>query len=157
MTIATRPEPNRIAVVRARWHAEIVDRCVGSFIDEWEALGGSRSHVDVVDVPGAFEIPLHAQTLAGTGRYSAIVGCAFVVDGGIYRHDFVAGTVLDGLMQVQLKTDTPVLSAVLTPHHFQETEAHIRFFEDHFVLKGKEAANTCRAILATRAAVYTAA
>jgi 6,7-dimethyl-8-ribityllumazine synthase len=156
MTIATKPEQNRIAVIRARWHAEIVDRCVGSFVDEWEALGGSRSHVDVIDVPGALEIPLHAQTLAGTGRYAAILGCAFVVDGGIYRHDFVAGTVLDALMQVQLKTNTPVLSAVLTPHHFQETEAHIRFFKDHFVLKGKEAANACRAILAARAEICMA-
>lgn len=153
MTIAIKPEQNRIAVIRARWHADIVDRCVTSFVEEWVALGGAAADVDIVDVPGALEIPLHAQTLARTGRYSAILGCAFVVDGGIYRHDFVAGTVLDGMMRVQLDTDVPVLSAVLTPHNFQESEAHIRFFKDHFVIKGREAANACQSILAARAKV----
>ncbi len=70
--------------------------------------------VEIFDVPGAYEIPLHAKTLARTGRYSAIVGSAFVVDGGIYRHDFVATAVINGMMQVQLETEVPVLSVVLT-------------------------------------------
>jgi 6,7-dimethyl-8-ribityllumazine synthase len=78
--------------------------------------------------------------------YDGIIGAAFVVDGGIYRHDFVAETVVNGLMQAQLATETPIFSVVLTPHHFQETEAHETFFADHFILKGQEAA---RAALAT--------
>jgi 6,7-dimethyl-8-ribityllumazine synthase len=49
----------------------------------------------------------------------------------------------------------PVLSAVLTPHHFQESEAHIRFFKDHFVIKGKEMANACQQILSERAKLLT--
>jgi 6,7-dimethyl-8-ribityllumazine synthase len=153
MTITIKTEQARIAVIRARWHADIVDNCVEAFVEEWAALGGDAKDIDAIDVPGALEIPLHAQTLARTGRYSAILGCAFVVDGGIYRHDFVAGTVLDGIMRVQLNTGVPVLSAVLTPHHFQESEPHIRFFKDHFVIKGREAANACKAILAARAAL----
>lgn len=157
MTIAARLEPNRIAVIRARWHAGIVDQCVNAFIAEWQALGGTASEIDIVDVPGALEIPLHAQTFAKTGKYRAILGCALVVDGGIYRHDFVAGTVLDGMMRVQLDTEVPVLSAVLTPHNFQESEAHIAFFRDHFMIKGKEAANACKAILAARAEVLVSA
>lgn len=151
MTIAVKPDQTKIAVIRARWHADIVDNCVNAFVAEWENLGGSRTEIDIVDVPGALEIPLHAQTLIRTGRYSAILGCAFVVDGGIYRHDFVAGTVLDGIMRVQLDTGVPVLSAVLTPHNFQESEAHIRFFKDHFMTKGYEAAQACKQILAARA------
>ncbi len=151
MTIAVKPTQTKIAIIRARWHADIVDNCVNAFVEEWENLGGSRSEVDIIDVPGALEIPLHAQTLIRTGRYSAVLGCAFVVDGGIYRHDFVAGTVLDGIMRVQLDTGVPVLSAVLTPHNFQESEAHIRFFKDHFVTKGYEAAIACKSILAARA------
>jgi 6,7-dimethyl-8-ribityllumazine synthase len=151
MTISVKPEQNKIAVLRARWHADIVDKCVDAFVNEWSTLGGVVSDVDIIDVPGALEIPLHAQTLARTGKYAAIVGCAFVVDGGIYRHDFVAATVVDAIMRVQLDTTIPVLSVVLTPHHFQETEAHIRFFKDHFVIKGQEAANACRNILAERA------
>ncbi len=151
MTIAVKPEANRIAVLRARWHAGIVDNCVDSFIEEWVRLGGSKADVDVIDVPGALEIPLHAQMLIKTGKYAAALGVAFVVDGGIYRHDFVAHAVLQGLMRVGLDTDTPVLSAVLTPHNFQESEAHIAFFKDHFVIKGKEAAHAAHAILSERA------
>ncbi|MFT4158744.1 6,7-dimethyl-8-ribityllumazine synthase [Shinella sp.] len=147
----------RIAVIRARWHAGIVDQAVTSFIAEWQALGGRAEDVDVIDVPGALEIPLHAQLLAKTGRYSAILGVALVVDGGIYRHDFVAGTVVDAIVRVGLDTDVPVLSAVLTPHNFQESEAHIAFFRDHFVIKGKEAAHAARQILDARAQVALAA
>ncbi|SIQ22613.1 6,7-dimethyl-8-ribityllumazine synthase [Rhizobium sp. RU20A] len=150
MTILSNPS-TKIAIVRARWHTGIVDRAVDSFVAEWKALGGNEADVKIFDVPGALEIPLHAQTLARTGRFSAVLGVAFVVDGGIYRHDFVAGTVLDGLMRVQLDTNVPVLSAVLTPHNFQESEAHIRFFEDHFVIKGQEAARAASQILQARA------
>ncbi len=147
----------RIAVIRARWHAGIVDQAVTSFIAEWQALGGRAEDVDVVDVPGALEIPLHAQFLARTGRYAAILGVALVVDGGIYRHDFVAGSLVDAIVRVGLDTDVPVLSAVLTPHHFQESEAHIAFFRDHFVVKGREAANAARQILDARAQAALAA
>jgi 6,7-dimethyl-8-ribityllumazine synthase len=62
------------------------------------------------EVPGAFEIPLHAQRLARSGRHDAMMACALVVNGGIYRHDFVAHAVIDGLMRVQLDTDVPVFS-----------------------------------------------
>ena len=150
MTIASHPT-QKIAIIRARWHADIVDQCVNSFVAHWQKLGGNASDVEIFDVPGALEVPLHAQTLAKTGRFSAIIGSAFVVDGGIYRHDFVAGTVLDGMMRVQLDTGVPVLSTVLTPHNFQESEQHIRFFHDHFLVKGVEAANACSQILAARA------
>lgn len=149
MTIASNPT-QKIAIIRARWHADIVDQCVHAFVAHWEKLGGKAADVEIFDVPGALEIPLHAQTLAKTGRFSAIIGTAFVVDGGIYRHDFVAGTVLDAMMRVQLDTGVPVLSTVLTPHHFQESEAHIRFFRDHFVIKGTEAANATSQILQAR-------
>ena len=87
-------------------------------------------------MPGAFEIPLLAQRLARTGRYDAIVAFGLVVNGGIYRHEFVGAAVIDALMRVQLDTEVPVLSAVLTPRDFHEHEEHRRFFAEHFVKKG---------------------
>jgi 6,7-dimethyl-8-ribityllumazine synthase len=66
-------------------------------------------------------MPLIAKELAKTGKYDAVVCAAFVVDGGIYRHDFVAQTVVEALMNVGLETGVPVLSVSLTPHHFLET------------------------------------
>ena len=62
-----------------------------------------RAQVDLFEVPGSFEIPLHAQLLAKTRRYTAIVAAGLVVDGGIYRHEFVADTVIKALMDVQLQ------------------------------------------------------
>jgi 6,7-dimethyl-8-ribityllumazine synthase len=143
-------ETSRVAVVRARWHADIVDECVNAFVAE---MVNAKSAVDIFDVPGAYEIPLHAQMLAQTGRYAAILGVAFVVNGGIYRHDFVASAVLDGMMTVQLSTGVPVLSAVLTPHNYHESAEHHRFFLDHFKVKGQEAASACLAILKARALI----
>jgi 6,7-dimethyl-8-ribityllumazine synthase len=57
-------------------------------------LGYLESDIDFFDVAGAFKIPLHAQRLANSGRYAAVVAAALVVNGGIYRHEFVADAVL---------------------------------------------------------------
>lgn len=133
----------RLGVVAARWHGDIVDRAVAGVRAELEGTG---VEVTVFEVPGAFEIPLHAQRLARSGEYDAIAGVALVVDGGIYRHEFVAGSVVDALMRIQLETDVPVFSAVLTPHHFHEHEEHLAYFSRHFEVKGAELA---RAVTST--------
>ena len=89
---------SRVALIRAGWHGEIVNQGVEAFLFSIEELGYRSEQIEVFEVPGALEIPLQAKFLARTGRFSAIVAMAFVVDGGIYRHEFVAGTVIDGLM-----------------------------------------------------------
>jgi 6,7-dimethyl-8-ribityllumazine synthase len=137
----------RIAFVQAGWHRDIVEQCRLSFVDEMVKLGYLESDIDFFDVAGAFEIPLHAQVLANSGRYGAVVGAALVVDGGIYRHEFVAEAVISGMMQVQLATGVPVLSAVLTPHHFHDGEEHRQFFFDHFRVKGGQVARACAATM----------
>jgi 6,7-dimethyl-8-ribityllumazine synthase len=138
----------RFAFIKANWHADIVDRALEGFRQAIAA-----ADVDVFDVPGAFEIPLLARDLALTGRYAAVIGAAFVVDGGIYRHEFVAQAVVEGLMRAQMDASVPVLSVVLTPHQYQETEVHRAFFGAHFVEKGREAARAARAIGAARRTV----
>ena len=95
-------------------------------------------------MPGSFEIPLHAQLLAKTRRYTAIVAAGLVVDGGIYRHEFVADTVIKALMDVQLRTEVPVFSAVLTPQQFHESAAHYDFFRKHFAIKGDRGRGSLR-------------
>ena len=138
-------ENNKFAFVKATWHSEIVDQALVGF----QRVVGNDS-VDVFDVPGAFELPLFTRNLALTGKYAAVAAAAFVVDGGIYRHEFVAQAVVNGLMQAGLETDVPILSISLTPHEFQETEHHIRIFREHFVLKGQEAGNAALNILEAR-------
>lgn len=133
----------RIALVQATWHRDIVDQARDSFLERLAALGIPEAHVDRYEVPGSLEIPLQTKLLAQTGRYAVIVAAGLIVDGGIYRHDFVAGTVLDAMMRVQLDAEVPVLSVVLTPQRFHEHDEHQQFFHDHFRVKGAEAADAC--------------
>ncbi len=142
----------RFAFIKAQWHADIVDRALEGFCEVIP-----EAQVDVFDLPGAFEMPLLAKDLAETGKYGAIACAAFVVDGGIYRHDFVAQSVVDGLMRVGLDTGVPVLSVSLTPHQYQETDHHNEIYRAHFVEKGREAARAALGVLKTRASLLDAA
>lgn len=136
-------KPVNIAFIKAQWHAQIVDQALVGF---QEKIGDAT--VDAFDVPGAFEMPLLAKKLAQTGKYDAIVAAAFVVDGGIYHHEFVSASVVDALMQGQMDTGVPMFSVSLTPHNFQETPDLISYFTAHFVKKGQEAANAVKQTLA---------
>jgi 6,7-dimethyl-8-ribityllumazine synthase len=149
-TPRTSPPPAgpRIAVVSASWHRDIVEQALAGLRTEFAGAGLKPEQIEDFAVPGAFEIPLHAQRLARSGRYDAIIACGLVVDGGIYRHEFVAGAVIDALMRVMLDSGVPVLSAVLTPRDFHEHDEHRRFFAAHFVTKGGEVARACLATLA---------
>jgi 6,7-dimethyl-8-ribityllumazine synthase len=134
-----------VAFIKARWHADIVDQALKGFEAEMAASGQNVS-IKTYDVPGAFEMPLLAKKLGETGRFHAIVAAALVVDGGIYRHDFVAQAVVTGLMDAQMATGVPTFSVSLTPHHFHDGAIHHNFFFDHFVKKGAEAAKAVRMV-----------
>lgn len=143
----------RVAVVAASWHRDIVDAALGALRAELARAGLDSARVDVVDVPGAFEIPLVARRLAQGGGHAAVIAVALVVNGGIYRHEFVAAAVIDGLMRVMLDSGVPVLSAVLTPRDFHDHDEHRRFFTEHFVVKGTEVARACVQTLAVHQAL----
>ncbi len=146
----------RLAAICASWHSDIVHRARDAFLAELAQQGVTAEQVEHFDVPGAFEIPLLARRLAATGRYDAITAFGLVVDGGIYRHDFVATAVIDGLMRVQLDTEVPVLSAVLTPHQFHDHEEHRQYFSQHFVVKGTEVAQATLSTVALHRQVSAA-
>src|SRR5258705_5575038 len=121
-------KPQRVAFVQSSWHREVVEECRIAFLAEIEARGIERARIDLFEVPGSFEIPLHAQLLAKNRRYTAIVAAGLVVDGGIYRHEFVADTVIKALMDVQLRTEIPVFSSGLAPQQFHDSEWNHEFF-----------------------------
>jgi len=141
------PANRKIAFIQAGWHREIVAQSRLAFIDHLNHAGIESDRIELIEVPGSLEIPLQCKRLSASGSYSVIVAAGLIVDGGIYRHDFVASTVLDAMMQVQLETDVPVLSVVLTPHHFSEAQEHHDFFFNHFKLKGEQAARACLQVL----------
>lgn len=142
-----------IAYVQASWHTEILEHCRSAFIAELTKHGYRADDVEFFSAPGSLEIPLLAKKLAKTGRYAAVCVSGLVVDGGIYRHEFVAQAVLQGIVQTSLETEVPVLSAVLTPHHFHEHAVHEEFFKEHMLTKGKELAEACVSIIEKLSAV----
>lgn len=136
----------KIAFIKARWHADIVDQALVGFNADMDSVDATVQ-ITTFDVPGAFEMPLLAKKLGASGDFDAVVCAALVVDGGIYRHDFVAAAVVNGLMEAQMSTGVPTFSVSLTPHHFQPTGEHVGFYTDHFVRKGAEAAQAVRKTL----------
>jgi 6,7-dimethyl-8-ribityllumazine synthase len=134
-------KPQRVAFVQSSWHRDIVAPCWQSFLAEMEARHIAPSQVDLFEVPGSFEIPLHVQVLAKTRRYTAIVAAGLVVDSG--ARGFVADTVIRALMDVQLRTEIPVFSAVTAPDDFRETDERAAFFRQHFAEKGVSVAAAC--------------
>lgn len=134
-----------VAFIKARWHADIVDQALKGFEADLVA-SGRKVCISTYDAPGAFEMPLLARKLGETGRFDAIVAAALVVDGGIYRHEFVAQAVVTGLMDAQMTTGVPTFSVSLTPHHFHGSAEHHDFYFEHFVKKGAEAAQAVQMI-----------
>jgi 6,7-dimethyl-8-ribityllumazine synthase len=138
----------KIAFIQAGWHGDIVDRCREGFAARLSELGFAESQIDYFKMPGAFELPLKCKQLLDSGDYAMTVAAGFVVDGGIYRHEFVAQSVVSALMQVQLELGLPILSAVLTPKEFdEENSAHQKYFFDHMLIKGREVADAAHALL----------
>jgi len=130
-------KPQRVAFVQSAWHRDVVTECREAFLAEIEDRHIARAHIDVFEVPGAFEIPLHVQLLAKTRRYTAIVAAGLVID-----DEYIAETVIRSLMEVQLRTEIPVFSAVVTPEQFRQT-ADAEFLRQHFAAKGVEVAEAC--------------
>ncbi len=147
------PENAHIAFIQSSWHKDIVDQARDSFIFELGQKRISHEQINIFDVPGSLEIPLQAKLLAKTGKYDIIVAAGLITDGGIYRHDFVATTVSDAMMRVQLDYEIPILSVVLTPHCFHDHEEHHNFFFEHFKKKGAEAATACMQTLQNLSAI----
>lgn len=137
----------KIAVLSASWHTDIVESAEKSFVDDLCARGFDAAQIDVIKVPGALEIPL-AGKLALENGYDLAVGIAFVVDGQMYRHEFVGHTVVQSILDVSIQTNKPFLSVVLTPQTYNEnSDVYEEMYVKHMVEKGKEAAGSAAQML----------
>ena len=133
----------RIGVVVTRWNDAITRRLLRGATDTLEARGVAAGDVDVVWVPGAFEVPLTARTMAATGRYDAVVCLGCVIRGDTAHFEYVAGPAADGIMRAQLDTGVPVIFGILTTE--DRRQALVRSVVDGDVAgdnKGAEAVDT---------------
>ncbi|MBS0365306.1 MAG: 6,7-dimethyl-8-ribityllumazine synthase [Proteobacteria bacterium] len=104
----------RVAIAAARFNDFIVASLLKGAEAAWEQRAGAAADLTVVRVPGAYELPLVAQRLAGSGRYAAVVALGCVIRGDTPHFDYVAGECARGLLQASLTTGVPVVFGVLT-------------------------------------------
>jgi len=104
----------RFALVAARFNQLIVDRLVDGARDGLRRHGVTADAVELVWVPGSFELPLVAQTLAGSGRYAAVICLGCVIQGETDHYDYVCAQAASGIARAGLETGVPVIFGVLT-------------------------------------------
>lgn len=104
----------RFAVVVSRFNSFITDRLLAAALDALERAGASRGGVDVVHVPGSFELPLAAKKLAATGKYDALIAVGCVLRGDTSHYDYVCSETARGLQLAQIDTGLPIIFCVLT-------------------------------------------
>lgn len=108
------PPPGRFALVAARFNHFVVEHLVGGARDGLLRHGVSDNAIDLVWVPGSYEIPLVARRLAGSRKYAAVICLGAVIRGDTSHYDHVAGEAARGVAQAALATGVPVIFGVLT-------------------------------------------
>lgn len=113
----------RFAVVAARFNGHIVDRLLSGAVEMLTQAGVPAESVNVLRVPGAFEIPIVVRQMAESGRYDAVIALGAVIRGETPHFDYVAGECARGIMSVMLETRVPVGFGVLTCDTLEQAQA----------------------------------
>ena len=110
----------KFCIIVSRFNDFIGSKLLSGAIDELKRHGVSEDNIDVVKVPGAFEIPVIAQKFAQTSRYDAIITLGAVIKGSTPHFDYVSAEVSKGVAQVSLQTGVPVIFGVLTTDNIEQ-------------------------------------
>lgn len=110
----------RLALLVARFNSVVTERLLEGALDAFLRHGGRAEDVEVVRVPGAFELPLVAKRLAKTGRYDGLVALAAVIRGDTPHFEYVSAAATNGLSAVALETGVPVGFGVLTTETLEQ-------------------------------------
>lgn len=109
-----RAEGKKFGIIVSRFNAFISERLLEGAIDTLQRSGADDSDVEVVRVPGAFEVPLAARKMAKSGRYDAVICLGAVIRGATSHYDLVANEAAKGIAQVGLETEVPVAFGIIT-------------------------------------------
>lgn len=110
----------RYAIVAARWHPEIMDSLIDGSRSALSSRGATESQIDLLRVPGSFELPLACEQAALSGKYVAVIALGVVIQGETSHHDYINMSAAYGLMQAGQKTGIPVLFGLLTCHTIEQ-------------------------------------
>ncbi len=116
------PDNARFAIIASRWNPRITDALVSGARKAFDDHGVAEDAVDVIRVPGAWEIPLACRQLAGAGRHAALLALGCVVRGDTRHYEQVADGCSDALMRVALDTGVPVANGVLAVEDYADAE-----------------------------------
>lgn len=140
------PSAPRIAIVVSSFNPEVTGGLLKGALDVLEANGAPVAARDIIEAPGAFELPLIAQTLARSDLYEGVVCLGCVIKGDTAHFEFISLATSLGLMTAGLATETPITFGVLTT--YTDEQALVRSRDDA-ENKGREAAQACFATLQT--------
>lgn len=129
----------RFGIVVSRFNSVVTERLLQGALKALRECGAPDDHIEVAHVPGAFEIPLFAESLANSGRFDALICLGAIVRGETQHHDYLARTVFDALQHLQLAHHTPVTLGVLTTENMEQA---LQRAGDDPGNKGYEAAKT---------------
>lgn len=110
----------KFCIIISRFNDFIGEKLLSGAIDTLKRHGISDENIDIVKVPGAFEIPLAAQKFAKTNKYSAIITLGAVIKGSTPHFDYVSAEVSKGVANVSLQTGIPVIFGVLTTDNIEQ-------------------------------------
>ena len=110
----------KFCIIISRFNDFIGSKLLSGAIDELKRHGVSDDNIDIVKVPGAFEIPLAAQKFAKSGKYNAIITLGAIIRGATAHFDYVSAELSKGIAQVSLQTSIPVIFGVLTTENIEQ-------------------------------------
>ncbi len=113
-------ETDKFCIIIARFNDFIGSKLLSGAVDELKRHGVKESNIDIVRVPGAFEIPVIAQKIAASKKYNAVITLGAVIKGATPHFDYVSNEVAKGVAQVSLNTGIPVVFGVLTTDNIEQ-------------------------------------
>lgn len=123
-----------VGIIYSRFNEPVVKELLNSCVDQLIFKGVDEKHILQKEVPGALEIPIMINAYAITKKFDVLIGVGAVIRGETYHFEVVSDQSANGLMQVQLKYNIPVINAIITTNSGKEAFARTK-------IKGKEAAN----------------
>ena len=113
-------EDEKFCIIVSRFNDFIGSKLLAGAVDELRRHGVNPDNIDIVKVPGAFEIPIMALKFAKTNRYNAIITLGAIIKGSTSHYDYVCAELTKGIAQVALQTEVPVLFGVLTTENLEQ-------------------------------------
>ena len=110
----------KFCIVISRFNDFIGSKLLSGAVDELRRHGVNPDNIDIVKVPGAFEIPLAALKFAKTGRYNAIITLGAIIKGATAHFEYVSAELSKGIAQVGLQCEIPVIFGVLTTENIEQ-------------------------------------